>query len=225
MPPEITARVQKVIQGERDPKVIEALIVALKQYPKSDQRDLLIGMLKALVLQIEQANIARKSLEDADEVMNKPTGAIEEEEQAQAAAPAPSPTPAPKSEKLQAAEAMSLHIRRLQSLHGYVGAKWKEDRNIVKRFQNLAGLNNVDGVAGPVTLTHAAASGHGDLPRVMYWPKSSNRYSVQRYRDALRKIADDAEQQGHPALANQMRMSANVETGQSGIVNSGPALT
>lgn len=138
-------------------------------------------------------------------------------------APVPQPPPPPKSPALVAAEAMNSHLRAIQSQYGMPGAKGKENVNLIMAFQKLAGLKQ-DGQAGPGTLAKGATFGATQLPLVMYWPVGSNRSSVQTYRDAIRRFADEVDAQGLPHVANELRMAANYEKGQGGVAEYGPAL-
>lgn len=239
MDPALRDKVQRMIQNERDPAKLQGLVDALKATPKGPERDMAIEVLKGLIVQIQTANISRKALEDAEAVMNAPTGSLAPAKQKPKALETPKapvvvvtkttvpkaqPTPAAKTPVQQAAESMALHLRSVQSKYGMPGAKGKEDPTIVKRFQNKAGITE-DGKAGPGTLGKAASVGQGDLPLVMYWPAGSNRSSVQVYRDTLRRLASEAEAQGRSDVGNQLRMIANLESGQGGISAYGPQLT
>jgi hypothetical protein len=229
--------VQKTIQNERDPAKLQELINALKSHPKSPEGDIAIQTLSAMIVQINAANITLEALEKTQEVMEAPTGAFEPPPKPIPVVTAPQPVavpppppppvariPAPKSPAQQAAEAMSKHLQGVQSRYGMPGAKGKEDKSIVKKFQSLAGIT-ADGLAGPGTLAKAASLGQGQLPLVFYWPKGSNRTSVQNYRNALRRLASEADAQGFSDVGNSLRMAANYEQGQSGISQYGPALT
>lgn len=234
LPAELSAdmqdRVQRMIQSERDPAKLSELVAALEKLPQSATRDMAVGTLKALILQIEQANIQRNAMEEANRVMNAPTGTVPPptastpKQLPEVVEPAPAPTPAPKSAAQQLGDSMALHLKSVQSKHGMPAAKGKEDASIVARFQSKAGLK-ADGKAGPGTLAKAASLGVSALPLVMYWPAGSSRSSVQVYRDTLRRLAGQASEQGFDSLANELRMVASYERGQGGIAEYGPALS
>lgn len=242
--PELQEKIQKLIQYERDPKKLQAMVDALAPYKNQAAGKMAIDMISALILQIKAQNEAQRALEAADQVMKTPMGEVlpEPEPAAKPVAVAPKPVletpkavavpaqpkpqvlPEPKSPVVQAGEAMASHLKSVQSKHGMPGAKGKEDPSITVRFQNLAGIT-ADGKPGPGTIAKLATYGVGNLPLVMYWPSGSNRLSVQKYRDTLRRLASEAEAQGHAPLANELRMVANYEKGQGGIAQYGPALT
>lgn len=221
--PEMQERVQRMIQNEREPSKLEALVASLQALPESATRDMAIATIKALILQIEQANIARDALEQADAVMTAPEGAVEEAVETQPPEPTPAPAPPQKSPVLIKGEAMARHLKSVQNRYGLPNAKGKEDMSIVSAFQSMAGLT-ADGKAGPGTIAKAASLGVGELPLVQWWPAGSSRAYVQKYRDTIRRLADETEAQGFPAIANQMRMAASYERGQGGIADYGPAL-
>lgn len=240
LPPQLSAemqeKVQRMIQSERDPAKLRGLITALRTLPVSEDRDTAIETLSAMVVQIEAQNAQREALEAVDATMKLPTGVIEKteakpevvevvESAEEVLPPAVTPTPpvvtpTPKSAAQIAGEAMAKHLKSVQSKYGMPGAKGKEDKSIVKKFQSAAGLT-ADGLAGPGTLTKLASLGVGGLPLVMYWPRSSSLASVQVYRTALRRLATEAESQGAAAIANSLRISANYERGQAGVIQTG----
>ncbi len=119
-----------------------------------------------------------------------------------------------------AAKAMVSNLQAVQKKYGVKSAKGKEDKTLVKKFQSLTGLV-ADGSSGPATLLMAAAKGATDLPLVYYWPKAATAKTVGEYRNGLSRVADMHEQKGRPEEANQIRMAAGRELGQSGI--NGPA--
>jgi hypothetical protein len=237
MSPELQKRVQRMLQNERDPAKLAKLIGALKPYAKTSEGRQAIRLIKALIVQIEIEEAQLEALEKTAEVVNTPTGKEElpdlEEDKGSILdtpevidvpdEPEPQPAPPPKTPVQQAAEKMGAHLKSVQRRDGMPGAKGSEDTSIVARFQSMAGLG-ADGKAGPGTLGKAVTLGLGNIPLVMYWPRGSSRSSVQIYRDTLRRLAGEAEAQGHKELANEIRMAANNETGQGGIAEYGPAL-
>jgi hypothetical protein len=115
------------------------------------------------------------------------------------------------------ANELALHLTTLQLMTGGVGpARGKENKQLVKAFQQAAGFKKPDALAGPATLIAVARRGTGTLPLVMYWPKNANDKTVATYRTALRAIAADAP----AAVAEQLRASIEREQGQGlGVVN------
>lgn len=75
MPPELQKRVNRMLQNERDPEKLQALVDALKPYAKTPEGKKAIQMIKALIVNIEVEEANREALEKADEVIKTPTGA------------------------------------------------------------------------------------------------------------------------------------------------------
>lgn len=233
MSPALQDRVQKMIQSERDPAKLQKLVDALGQYKNTSEGKMAISMLKALIVQIETANETRRALEAAQAVMSAPTKvppapvvtlAPPEPVVAPEAPVVPQPEPPAKTPLQQSAEALASHLRSVQKRYGMPEAKGQEDSTIVGRFQKLAG-GGVDYKAGPGTLIRVASTGASMLPLVMYWPRGSNLATVQQYRNKIRDLANQAEGQGHRDVANELRMSANMETGQGGVARYGATLS
>ena len=132
------------------------------------------------------------------------------------ATPVPQPLPAAKSSREIAADAMATHLIALQKKYGAKGAKGKEDKTLVKRFQREVGMPE-DGLPGPGTLLAAAQAGVGTLPRVVYWPKKSTKaVTLVKYKNDLKAVADKARALGMSTLAAQIMASADAEDGSSG---------
>lgn len=68
VPAELAATIARALQLERDPAKLEALKAALLQLPQSPQRDLLIGSLDALILQIRTAQAMSQAATDIDQM-------------------------------------------------------------------------------------------------------------------------------------------------------------
>jgi len=135
--------------------------------------------------------------------------------------PVPQPVPVPASPAELAAKLMTQNLLAVQKQYGVAGAKGKEDKNLVKKFQGLASTPQApivaDGLAGPSTLVLAAGKGATELPLVYYWPKAATSSTVQQYRDSLVRIADKFVELGRANDAAQLRASAARETGQGGV--------
>lgn len=136
--------------------------------------------------------------------------------------PVPQPMPASATPEEIAARNMMSHLTLVQSQKGVTGAKGKEDKMLVKKFQGLVGTT-ADGLAGPTTFILAAGKGAVNLPFVYYWPKNATAKMVLAYRESLNRIADKMASLGRNDEANQLRQSASRERGQSGIQGAMPA--
>lgn len=288
VPPDLMAQIQRALELERDPAKLEALRGALLSLPASAERDLLVGALDALILQVRSAQAISTAATEIDEQLKRPPAsasprllklvtpnqrgedvrawqnvlvasgypvtadgvfgpktseatkdwqrkraltpdgvvgprtlaAVGRPPTAPVSVPAtasPQPDPRPKTPLEVAAEAAVTHLRAVQSKYGVKGAKGKEDKTLVKRFQAAAG-GVADGLTGPGTLLAAARAGQGTLPAVMYWPKSATRsQTLPAYQAELRKLAAAAAAQGRASLAAQLEASAQRETGAGGL--------
>lgn len=296
VPPDLMAQIQRALELERDPAKLEALKAALKVLPPSAERDLLIGALDALILQIRSAQAVSTAATEidqmttaateaattavttatgsrvlklvtpnmtgqdvsawqlvliaagypitADGVFGPKTDAATKDWQKKRgltpdgdvgpltraaigrpptaplsvpATPSPRPDPAPKTPLEVAAEALVTHLLALQKKYGVAGAKGKEDKALVKRFQSAAG-GVADGLTGPGTLLALAKAGQGKLPAVMYWPKAATKaVDLPKFRKALTDLAAAARSRGLSTLAAQLEASAAAETGAGGL--------
>lgn len=247
-PPGLTAAqaayIARVFAMERNPAVIGTFIEWLKKLPPSQQRDDAIGMAEALKLQLLAAQSTAATLDKIDQIQKAPTIADVSKVSAPLPAAPPAMAPAPASQALPAAganasaaptpapaarwspstdiersaAAMVLHLRELQRKYGGPkAAKGKQDTTLVKRFQALANLKQ-DGLPGPQTFVLASSKGAVALPFVMYWPRSANAAYVLKYRDSLRRVADALDSKGMKDEANTLRIVANAERGQGGII-------
>lgn len=130
--------------------------------------------------------------------------------------PVPQPVPAPLTDAEIVARQLVTHLGALQQKHGVKGAKGKEDKMLVKKFQSFGGTT-VDGSAGPATFILLAAKGAVNLPLVYYWPKTATAATVAEYRSMLEKIAAALEKNGRRDEANTLRVSIAREHGEGGI--------
>ena len=121
--------------------------------------------------------------------------------------------PEPKTPLEMAAEAMCRNLKAVQTLHGMPGARGKEDKTLVRKFQQIAAGKH-DGLASVGTMILAARAGQGDLPLVMYWPKNATAQNVVEYQNLLRHIAEEADKSGNHAYAAALQASAIRERGQ-----------
>jgi hypothetical protein len=238
MPQSLQDRVQKTLQTERDPAKLQPLITALMPYQKTTAGAMAIKMVRALIVQIESQEAAAEALEATEKVLKAPTGTTTLPELNPTTSvletpprplpvpivPVPQPAPTVKSAAQITGEKMAAHLFGVQQKHGMPGAKGREDASVVMKFQRAAGLG-ADGKAGPGTLAKLASLKVGRLPLVMYWPRGSSRYHVQKYRDTLRRLAGQAESLGFDSVGGALRQSALREQGQGGISHYGPSLT
>lgn len=74
VPPELQAIITRALQLERDPARLEALVAELKKLPASAERDMMIGALQALILQIRTAQAVSTAATEIETAMT-PTGA------------------------------------------------------------------------------------------------------------------------------------------------------
>jgi peptidoglycan hydrolase-like protein with peptidoglycan-binding domain len=228
--------VARVLALERDPNKIGLLIDWLKKLPPSEQRDTFIQMAQALALQLEAANITTDTLDKIDQVIQAtpeppappappvyvPPAAppapkpLPERPTTVPAQPVPQKTPAPLTDAEIVARQLLTHLSTLQNKHGIKGAKGKEDKMLVKKFQALTGIAQ-DGSAGPATFILLASKGAVSLPYVYYWPKAATAATVAEYRSHLEKIAQALEKNGRRDEANTLRVSIARERGEGGI--------
>lgn len=237
--------VARVLSLERDPNKIGLLIDWLKKLAPSPQRDVFIQMAQALALQLEAANITTDTLDKIDQVITStpeepepasppvytpppsytatspglptaPPQPLPEQPAVVPPQPVPQPTPKPLTDAEIVARQVHTMLTQLQSQYGVKGAKGKEDKALVKKFQSLVGLG-ADGAAGPGTFLMLAAKGAVTLPLVYYWPKTATAATVAEYRTNLEKIAQKLEQAGRRADANTLRASIAREHGEGGI--------
>ncbi|MGB1274723.1 MAG: peptidoglycan-binding protein, partial [Nannocystaceae bacterium] len=132
-----------------------------------------------------------------------------------------SPTPQPLPQQLTATERAAIdmvkHLRAIEQQYGGPkGAKGRQNKTLVKAFQQAAG-QKADGLPGPKTLYSAAAQRAVELPLVMYWTRGSTQKTVQQYRDMLGRLADALDSKGRAREAESLRASANRERGQGGV--------
>lgn len=230
VPPELQTQIYKALELQRDPAKLAILKQGLLSLPPSPQRDSLIGMLDALILQLTAKQGTDSTLEQIDTVLRTPVSP----------APAPAPTPRPPVSTLPeqptnvparpvaqpapvaltpdqiAAANMVRNLKAVQAAHGMPKAKGKEDMSLVKKFQGLVGAVQ-DGKAGPNTLVLAAGKAVGDLPLVMYWPKNSTQKTVAAYKESLGRLADKWFESGRPDIADALHASQLREKGQAGV--------
>lgn len=132
------------------------------------------------------------------------------------AQPTPNPAPAPLTDAEIVGRQLLTNLVTVQNKYGVKGAKGREDKALVKKFQSLVGLDP-DGSAGPATFLVLAAKGAITLPLVYYWPKTATAATVAEYRTNLEKIAQKHEQAGRRDQANTLRVSIAREHGEGGI--------
>lgn len=129
----------------------------------------------------------------------------------------PRPDPKPKTAIEVNAESVATHLRALQSKYGVSGSKGKQDLTLVKRFQSAVG-GVADGLPGVNTILALARNGVGQLPAVMYWPKTGTKAKdLPAFRTQVVNIAKTARAAGNATLAAALEASAARETGAAGL--------
>jgi hypothetical protein len=244
--PAIVEQVNRALKLERDPTKLRAVLDGVKKLPASKERDALVEMLGEAIKQTEAALIMAQALSETEETLaspgipqpRQPTPTIEIPLEVTASPPPRPATPPPGPGGIQRAPAepqlpdtaelrrainVSNHLRNLQQDVGNDPKKMKgkEDKGQVVAFQKQEGIT-ADGKAGPTFMTKLAKY-TGNLPLVLYWPKSATQNNVFTYRENLRNMADIHERAGRVSLANALRASAARERGQAGIVGTMPA--
>lgn len=290
--PTLMAQVKRALELERDPKKLGELRAQLAKAPASAERDMLVGSLDALILQVRSAQVVSHAATEIDQAMKAPaappasaTGTrilklasplmsgpdVKSWQQVLASAgypvtadgvfgaktseatkdwqkkhslpgdgivgpatrakigtaptapmtvpatPKPQADPPKKSPVEVAAEAAATHLLALQKARGVSGAKGKEDRTLIKRFQSAAGLG-ADGLAGVGTIVALARAGVGTLPAVMYWSASATKAKdLPLFRAQLAQVAESARKAGRTTLAAAIEASAARETGAGGL--------
>lgn len=216
-----------------DPKVVNAVQMVEAMAAQLQSQIIAAQALQSVQTTMQQANQAATAIatgaQTPQQVLTTAIpAAVSQASQVLAQTPAAvaSPpimqAPAAKTPVEVAADALVAHLKRIQTSSGSVlKAKGREDTNIVKRYQTLAKLT-ADGKVGPGTLAMTATHGQYDLPLVMYWPVSSTKTTVMKYRAALENIATKLASTD-PVGAAQLRASAARERGQAGIVGAMPA--
>lgn len=72
VPPDLMAQIQRALELERDPAKLEALRGALAALPPSAERDLLLGALDALIVQIRSAQAISTAATEIDQMTRSP---------------------------------------------------------------------------------------------------------------------------------------------------------
>lgn len=73
VPPELVAQINRALQLERDPAKLEALRAALGKLPASAERDLLLGALDALILQVRSMQAISQTAVEIDQQIQQTT--------------------------------------------------------------------------------------------------------------------------------------------------------
>ena len=86
LPKEVTDAIARAIELERAPEKLEALAAALKTYPPSAERDHLLAILQALIVQVKTAQAVANAATDVEQYVKSPG-------QPTGSPPAPTPLP------------------------------------------------------------------------------------------------------------------------------------
>lgn len=145
VPPEIQAAIARALQLERDPAKLEALKQSLKTLPASAERDMLIGALDAMILQIRTAQAVSTAATEIDQATRAP------------AAGSPQPATGPRLLKLTTPNMKGEDVRAWQNVLVASGYPIKADgifgpktSDATKDWQKRHALK-VDGIVGPKT--------------------------------------------------------------------------
>jgi peptidoglycan hydrolase-like protein with peptidoglycan-binding domain len=135
VPPALMAQIQRALELERDPAKLEALRTSLAVLPQSPERDMLVGALDALILQIRSAQAISQAATAIDQ-MTQPGGVP--------ATPTPIPTVIP------ALATTSTRILKLVSpnMKGEDVRAWQL---VLLAAGYTLGKGGADGVFGPDT--------------------------------------------------------------------------
>lgn len=76
VPDALRQAIDRALQLERDPAKLEQLKNALKGLPASAERDMLIGALEALILQIRTAQVISQTATEIDQMPTQPTSTV-----------------------------------------------------------------------------------------------------------------------------------------------------
>ena len=246
LPPALNDKINEALASERDPAKLRAILAALRADPaiSDPQVQMMAQVLEALILQIEAQRQQDEDLKEAEKVQQSPPPPVidvappvtspgqpvqpirpvpepaPDQKERTPAAPAPQPAPPQKSQAHTAAEAVALNLQNVEKGYGLPKGKGREDRVLVERFQRIVGLTP-DGNAGPGVIK-AIAKYIGNLPHVFYWPKGSNRKTVDAFRNEIMSVASVARAAGETLRASQLEASASREDGRGGIA--GPVL-
>jgi peptidoglycan hydrolase-like protein with peptidoglycan-binding domain len=229
VPADLQNKVNTAIRMERDPEKLKVLITELSKLPNAADPQVVLArqMLEAILGDVEAKIATAAALSKVDDTLKNAPEADDE----------PVPTTRPLAKPVarhQAkpvarrapgeleAEAMIANLLSNEDNLGLKAAKKKYSTALVSAFQSAVGTT-ADGYAGPSTLIRASGLiKSGRLPHVFQWPKGSTAAKVLEYRKALNTLADRADELGQTARASALRLSAEREHGEGGIVGQMP---
>lgn len=226
VPPELWAKIEEALKLEQDPEKLKVLLGVMETYePKSAQMDFAITLMKTKILQLEIAQETGDTLDEIDKTIPTPDGPSDPVIIPPVIPPVSPPVeppetsipPVEKTPNQRTAEAVRLHLLKLQGSNPNLKAvKGREDKTLIQQFQRQEGIKT-DGLMGPGSML-LLAKYVSNLPLVMYWPKSATKNNVFDYRNKLFALAELARKNGDLQRAAELNDSANRERGQSGIV-------
>lgn len=73
VPPALMAQIQRALELERDPAKLAALLAAVKALPPSGERDVLVGTLEALIVQVRSAQAVSQAATEIDQQLKQPS--------------------------------------------------------------------------------------------------------------------------------------------------------
>jgi len=164
LPKEVTDAIARAIELERAPEKLEALRTALSSYPPSAERDHLLSILDALIVQVKAAQAVANAATDIEEYVKSPG-------QPTGSPPAPTPLPSTPLPMTPAPTVTLLGSRLLKTgVQGPDVLEWqtrliglgfspgtpdgifgKNTDQATRAFQSSRGLT-ADGIVGPNTI-------------------------------------------------------------------------
>lgn len=147
VPPELQAAIERALELERDPAKLEALRAALEVLPASAERDLLIGALDALILQIRIAQANAQTATEIDSILHPSLGSRLLKYT----------SPNMSGDDVRSWQAFLVGSGFPVDVDGYYGPG---TRDATKRWQAAHGLS-ADGMVGPETVAVARGQDSG----------------------------------------------------------------
>jgi peptidoglycan hydrolase-like protein with peptidoglycan-binding domain len=143
VPVELATAIQRALQLERSPEKLEALKNSLKTLPPSAERDMLIGALDALILQIRTAQAVSTAATEIDQATRPPAPAAGSLQPRLLKLTSPNM----KGDDVRAWQAVLLSSGYPITIDGFFGPKTSEATKDWQKKRNLS----ADGVVGPDT--------------------------------------------------------------------------
>lgn len=159
VPPDLVAQIQRALELERDPAKLEALRNALKMMPPSPQRDLLIGTLDALIVQIRAQQAVITAANNVDQVLQSQKSPGLPTQPSQPASTVPRPAAGPRMLRLTKPNMTGQDVKLWQTVlvnSGYGAVKpdgvFGPVTDAATRDWQSKHALKPDGIVGPATL-------------------------------------------------------------------------